>query len=52
MNPTDKFNMAKQTKRLMATILDKDDRASFKANMIQAQLQGAIKPTKEKRESK
>ena len=52
MKPTKTFKMAKQTKRLMATITDKNARDAFKANMIQSQLQSEIKPVKEKRDSK
>lgn len=49
MRPTQTFKMAKQTKRLMATIVDADSRNAFKSNMIQAQLQSMIKPVKEKK---
>ena len=48
MKPTANFKMAKQTKRLLATIVDKTTRDLYKANMIQAQLQSEVKPVKEK----
>lgn len=52
MKPTKTFNLSKQTKRLMASILNKNDRDAFKANMIQAQLYSEIKPAKDKKDSK
>jgi hypothetical protein len=48
MKPTDTFKLNQQSKRLMATIVNKNDRDAFKSNMIQAQLQSEIKPVKEK----
>ena len=48
MKPNDNFKLTKQSKRLMATIVNKDSRDAFKSNMIQAQLQSEIKPVKEK----
>ena len=49
MKPTKNFKINKQTKRLLSTILDKNERDVFKANMIQAQLQSEIKPAKYKK---
>ena len=49
LKPTQNFVMSKQTKRILATILDADSRNAFKANMIQAQLQSEIKPAKEQK---
>ncbi len=38
MKPTATFKLSKQTKQLLATIVDPQERATYKANMIQAQL--------------
>lgn len=48
MKPNDNFKLTQQSKRLMATIVDKNARDAFKSNMIQAQLQSEVKPVKEK----
>lgn len=48
MKPNDNFRLTKQSKRLMASIVDKNSRDEFKSNMIQAQLQSEVKPAKEK----
>ena len=45
MTPTKTFLLNKQTKRLMATILDKNARDAFRSVMIQAQLASEVKPT-------
>jgi hypothetical protein len=42
LKPGKTFNLSKQTKRYMATIVDADTRNHFKRMMIQAQLQSEI----------
>ncbi len=48
LKPGNHFKLASQTKRLMATILNDQERAAYKRAMIQAQLQGALVLKKEK----
>jgi len=42
------FKLSKQSKRLMATIVDPQERAAFKRSAIQAELAAAIQPKREK----
>lgn len=42
MKPTSTFKLNKQTKQLLATILDPQERAIYKSNMIQAQLASEV----------
>lgn len=49
LKPTDKFKLSKQTKRMMANIVDAHERGAFKRAMIQAQLQSEIRPKERKR---
>jgi hypothetical protein len=53
LKPNASFKLDKQTKRLMATILDKHQRGQYKKTMIEAQLQSLITPriTKNKRDN-
>lgn len=52
MKPTSRFNMSKTTTRMLAAIIDKYARDSFRQNMIQAQLQSEQKPVKEAKVTK
>lgn len=49
IKPDSKFKISKTVKRELATIVDPHERGIQKRIMIQAQLQGAIKPKKEKK---
>jgi hypothetical protein len=53
LKPNASFKLDKQTKRLMATMLDKHQRGQYKKTMIEAQLQSLITPriTKNKRDN-
>jgi len=42
MKPNKTFNLSKQTKRFMCTILDPQERAAYKRAMIQAQLASEV----------
>lgn len=46
MKPTAHFKMPQQVKRIMATIVDKDLRDSFRQISIQATLCSLVKPEK------
>ena len=54
LKPTAAFKMDQQTKRSMATIVNKHDRGSYKRSMIEAQLASLIQPrvVKSRREEK
>jgi hypothetical protein len=49
LKPGKTFNLDKQTKRFMATIVDPQARGAFKRAMIQAQLESEIVPKREPR---
>jgi hypothetical protein len=53
LKPNASFKLDKQTKRLMATILDKHHLGKYKKTMIEAQLQSLITPryTKNKKDN-
>jgi hypothetical protein len=42
LKPNKTFNLSKQTKRFMCTILDPQERGAFKRMMIQAQLASQV----------
>ncbi len=42
------YRMSKQAKRLLATIVDPQQRADFKRSTIQSELSAAIQPRREK----
>ena len=48
MKPGKTFNLSKQTKRFMATIVNAEQRHAFKRAMIQAELAAAIVPKSNK----
>lgn len=48
MKPGKTFNLSKQTKRFMATMVNAEQRNAFKRAMIQAELAAAIVPKREK----
>jgi len=52
MKPTKTFKMSKSFKRLARTLpfSNEDQRSAFKRMMIEAQLVGGIRPTREKSE--
>jgi hypothetical protein len=54
LKPTAAFKLDQQTKRVMATIMDKHDCGAYKRSMIEAQLASLIQPKiiKTKREEK
>lgn len=54
LKPTAAFKLNQQTKRVMATIVDKHDCGTYKRSMIEAQLSSLIQPrvVKTKREEK
>jgi len=54
LKPTASYRMTKQSKRLLATIVDPIKRGEFKQSAIQAELASAIQPriSKGKRDSK
>ena len=49
LKPGKTFNLSKQTKRFMATIVDPVARGEYKRAMIQAELAAAIAPKREPR---
>jgi hypothetical protein len=49
LKPGKTFNLSKQTKRFMCTIVDPVERHAYKNAMIQAELESAIQPKREKR---
>jgi hypothetical protein len=49
LKPGKTFNLSKQSKRFMATIVDPIARGEFKRAMIQAELASAIVPKREPR---
>lgn len=48
LKPTSSFKLSAQAKRFMATIVDPHKRGEFKRAMIQAQLEAANKPKRER----
>lgn len=52
MQPTKTFNLSKTTKRIMCSMVDAEARNAFKQAMIQAQLQSAFVPKKDKSDTK
>lgn len=48
MRATASFKLSKQTKRIMATIVDPIKRSEYKRSMIQAELSSLIQPRREK----
>ena len=49
LKPNKTFVLSKQTKRMMCSIVNTEERNAFKRMMIQAELAAAIVPKREKR---
>ncbi len=48
MRATASFRLSKQSKRIMATIVDPVKRSEYKRSMIEAELSAMIQPRREK----